>query len=494
MFRQAITRNIRDFSSRIRYPTVNSVSRIAVSKYEQATRSQKHSSALAAVDVYKNITRGVGRQERIKAEYPPLDFSLTDYRGFPLPSVENRMSYDTDAFVIWNMTTDIAERALEVVWKDGHHSKYHFIWLRDHEYSHGTAASITNQRTVDTAKIPLDIAAESIEVTDNGRKVKITWNRHVDGVKVSEFDTKWLRHNCYSHHNEIKRQLRNRPWLWGNDLNKYISNVSVPFEEVMRDDKAVLELLRKVKKFGLAIVSNTPTCKETSQKVVERIGPVRNTIYGGFWETRLLPADDKKNIDSAFSTCALPAHTDGNYWQDPPGIQVFHCLEPDLHGGDTLLVDGFKVAEDLKEIDSDSFNFLCETPVPFQHTDKENHLVSYHTVFGKDADGNVIRFSLNTLDRDVMRLPPSQVLRFYKAWQQLCSIVADPSNEAWLKLMPGQLIIIDNKRVMHGRSEISPRSGRVLVGCYLSHEDFASKLAVLEKKCSKGTSQEDRTA
>mmetsp|Transcript_7297 Transcript_7297/g.25101 ORF Transcript_7297/g.25101 Transcript_7297/m.25101 type:complete len:94 (-) Transcript_7297:378-659(-) len=93
-----------------------------------------------------------------------------------------------------------------------------------------------------------------------------------------------------------------------------------------------------------------------------------------------------------------------------------------------------------------------------------------------------------------MRLPPSQVLRFYKAWQQLCSIVADPSNEAWLKLMPGQLIIIDNKRVMHGRSEISPRSGRVLVGCYLSHEDFASKLAVLEKKCSKGTSQEDRTA
>lgn len=84
----------------------------------------------------------------------------------------------------------------------------------------------------------------------------------------------------------------------------------------------------------------------------------------------------------------------------------------------------------------------------------------------QDADGNVIRFSLNTLDRDVMRLPPSQVspsslslsclssaslplpvrpyvflnslpqvLRFYKAWQQLCAIVADPSNEAWLKLM-----------------------------------------------------------
>lgn len=63
------------------------------------------------------------------------------------------------------------------------------------------------------------------------------------------------------HPQEIKRQLRNRPWLWGNDLNKYISNVSVPFEEVsgisccafclqlwqvMRDDKAVLEVFTRI--------------------------------------------------------------------------------------------------------------------------------------------------------------------------------------------------------------------------------------------------------
>ena len=24
---------------------------------------------------------------------------------------------------------------------------------------------------------------------------------------------------------------------------------------------------------------------------VERVGPVRNTIYGGFWETRVMPVD-----------------------------------------------------------------------------------------------------------------------------------------------------------------------------------------------------------
>ena len=50
----------------------------------------------------------------------------------------------------------------------------------------------------------------------------------------------------------------------------------------------------------------------------------------------------------------------------PP--QIFHCLQPDNAGGDTLLVDGFKVAEELANRDPAAFKVLCKTPVPFQHT------------------------------------------------------------------------------------------------------------------------------
>ena len=39
----------------------------------------------------------------------------------------------------------------------------------------------------------------------------------------------------------------------------------------------------------------------------------------GWWETRVLEEEDEANIDSAYSTVALPPHTDGNYWEDPPG-------------------------------------------------------------------------------------------------------------------------------------------------------------------------------
>ena len=55
---------------------------------------------------------------------------------------------------------------------------------------------------------------------------------------------------------------------------------------------------------------------------------------------QVLPPDDPEHVDSAYSTVALPAHTDGNYFEDPPGLQIFHCLKADPQGGDTLLVDG----------------------------------------------------------------------------------------------------------------------------------------------------------
>jgi len=42
------------------------------------------------------------------------------------------------------------------------------------------------------------------------------------------------------------------------------------------------------------------------------MGPIQQTIYGGFWETVVKSEDDADNIDSAYSTVALPAHTDGD--------------------------------------------------------------------------------------------------------------------------------------------------------------------------------------
>lgn len=290
--------------------------------------------------------------------------------------------------VITHLSVDVAARILEVQWADGHLSRYHFIWLRDHDC---TDINATNQRVTDTASIPLDISASKVELVAGGRQVLVTWDRSVQGVTSSTFDTVWLRQHCYVHAQHVRRTQQPRAHLWGKELVSLLPSLIVPYDEVLHTDAALLKLLRLVRRFGVAVVGNTPVDNLASQRVVQRVGPIRHTMYGGFWETRVLPSEDSSHIDSAFSTCALPAHTDGNYWRDPPGLQIFHCLQADPDGGDTLLVDGFQVARKLEQTDPAALRLLSSRPVPFQHRDKDNHMVAYHTIIGRDLDGNVSR-------------------------------------------------------------------------------------------------------
>jgi len=373
---------------------------------------------------------------------------------------------------------------MRVEWSDGHVSHFHMIWLRDHDYAATVEKSHTNQRVTDTAfDVPLSISANSIEVLSGGSQLRIKWSHVVEDVDSSTFHAAWLRSNCYKEHAAARAAESKALHAWGSEIGgKLLTEMAVPYSEMMEDDRALLRLLHITNKYGVAIVSGTPRDKDISQRVCERVGPVRHTFYGGFWETVVLPPEDDKNIDSAYSTVALPAHTDGSYWVDPPGIQAFHCLQSDPQGGATLLVDGFKVAEELKERDPEAFEFLCETPLPFQHRDPENHVVAMHTVFGRCELGHLNRFSMNALDRDTLHLPPDQVPLFYKAWQALVAVVQDPALECWHRLEPGGLILIDNQRVMHGRSAFTASSGRILVGCYISREDWRSTKRVLESR------------
>ena len=50
-----------------------------------------------------------------------------------------------------------------------------------------------------------------------------------------------------------------------------------------------------------------------------RIGFLRPTLYSpGMWATEVRPVYN----DTAYTTIALPPHTDGCYWDDQPGLQV----------------------------------------------------------------------------------------------------------------------------------------------------------------------------
>jgi len=49
---------------------------------------------------------------------------------------------------------------------------------------------------------------------------------------------------------------------------------------------------------------------------------------------------------------------------------MFHLIEFNGEGGQTTLVDGFRVAEEMRQHHPEDFETLCNTPIPSQYLDR----------------------------------------------------------------------------------------------------------------------------
>ena len=96
--------------------------------------------------------------------------------------------------------------------------------------------------------------------------------------------------------------------------------------------------------YGFALLHKVPVEPGQVAAVGDRLGHVRVTNYGQLFDVVSLP--NPNNL--AFTAVGLGVHTDNPYRDPTPGLQLLHCLEAGAPGGDTLLVDGFRAAEELR--------------------------------------------------------------------------------------------------------------------------------------------------
>ncbi|MCL4126442.1 UNVERIFIED_CONTAM: hypothetical protein GTU68_000898 [Idotea baltica] len=211
------------------------------------------------------------------------------------------------------------------------------------------------------------------------------------------------------------------------------------------------------------------------RRAVEEIAPVHKTLFGEMWTVE----NNYKFMDTAYSTEFLGAHTDCTYLTEACRIQNFHCLKMAEEGGETLLVDGFHIAEELRKSEPKSYDYLSSHAIPSEYMEEGKHYKSLDLVFKHHPVSKRLKqFRFNLYDRaPLSSLPFDQIDAYYRHLQPLVSRVRKPSNEFWIKLEPGQVLFIDNWRVMHGRNQF--RGPRLFSGCYLGNAEFLSKARVL---------------
>jgi len=351
---------------------------------------------------------------------------------------------------------------LDVTWDDGTSTSYLWLWLRDHSHDPETLHPVSAQRLLFTAGVPTEITAARAEV--EGDELVVDWV----GGGTSRLPVDFLAR--YRTPEPIPTRVTGIDRvLW--DATTVSPTPSIPYEEVMASDEGTIAWLRLVATYGFALVTGTPATTEATEELVRRVAYVRESIFGGFWWFTA----DLKHADLAYTNTELLAHTDGTYSHDGPGLQLLHCIEfLDAVGGESTMVDGFRIAQELAEKSPEHFEFLRTFSVPGQYIGDGAHLMSSRPVFRYDQTGELVQVSFNNGDRAPFLLEPQDMTRFYDALRAFEELANDERLQWSHVLAPGEAMLFDNWRVLHGRKAYSGK--RTLCGAYLNHEDFESRL------------------
>ncbi len=351
--------------------------------------------------------------------------------------------------------------------------RFHAIWLRDNAQDAATRDPTNRQRLITLLDIPHNIRIRAASWTGHGLDIEFA-----RGNKSVEFDLDWLLAHAYD-----KPAPAAAGWTdpvltrWDAALAEHIPSDS--YAAVREDEAARRNWLAMVRRYGFACLSGCPRREGIACEVTALFGYVRETNYGRSFgvRTRASPSN------LADTDLGLQAHTDNPYRDPTPGLQILACLENSVDGGSSVIVDGFKVAERLQAHTPQDITLLSGYCARFEYSGSPRVVLrSKRPILELSPDGELVAVRFNNRSAAAFTDIPFDVMaEYYRAYRRMAELVEDPALSVRLRLQPGDLLLMDNLRILHGREAFGSVGDRWLEGCYADLDSLRSTLAVMEQ-------------
>ena len=349
---------------------------------------------------------------------------------------------------------------------NGSKKEIHPFWLRERVNGEDFVDKRTQQRLFDPTELKENIKIQNLNLSD--KFLEVLFN---DGVKTKLTIKSIIKE--FSNINDVKFIDKVKWDSTLNDLNNY------EFEEGIFEDKKMYDALINFYKFGFVIFKKVPTKNNFLVKFANSIGSIRRTNFGEYFNVESKPNPN----DLAYTSLPLAPHTDNPYRNPVPCIQILHCIENGVSGGYSTLVDGYTVTENLKKNYPDYYKILTEIKVRYQFIDQDVFLEDWAEMIQLDENKNFkqVRFSprldfVPLLDKEKLDL-------YYSARNKISELYNSDKYRLEFKLSPGDLLMMDNHRLLHGRTSYDANEGnRFLQGCYIDYDSTEGKIKHLKRK------------
>ena len=358
---------------------------------------------------------------------------------------------------------------LTATWPDGVSGRFHALWLRENEVTSGVIDPVTREREIEIDRFDPDLTLTSAEVAE-GPAIQVGFS---DG-HLARVDPGWLRSMAEGRWRPSYHIPTQTPW----EAAEMPEPPTFDGPAVLTDDDALKEWLRAAWATGFARLRGLPTDPGTVQRVGERIGTVRSSNFGFLFTVETKPDPDS----TAYTSVSLDGHTDLASRETQPGLQMLHCRENSATGGASTMADGFAVAEAIRSEDPDAFEALTTLPWVFTNRHRDSDYRFSGPIVELDRDGHVVEIRNTGFLRFFPDMDEADIPRAYRAAQLFNAHCRSDRFLCRTALQAGDLILFDNRRMLHGRDSFDPQSGiRRLEGCYLDRDEILSRLRVLAR-------------
>ncbi|MGY0219371.1 TauD/TfdA family dioxygenase [Endozoicomonadaceae bacterium StTr2] len=354
---------------------------------------------------------------------------------------------------------------LSLWWQDGSQDDFTCDWLRDNAPDAGYDSG---QKAYSLLDIPT--TSSLLDVSTEPDQLRLMFGPDNYRICFPLAALKGRSRPVISDRSECRKQL------WSAADMTVLPVWSYP--SFMENPETKLEALERFRLSGVFKLKDVPCESGEVLKVINAFGFVRETNYGALFDvrSRIDPANQ------AFTRRGLGAHTDNPYRDPVPTIQLLHCLQNTATGGDTFLLDGFRAAALLRDTNPEAFDVLTRHEVSFDYQDTETALTASVKLIETSAQGDICRVRYNNRSINTRQMTYEMQQCFYPACRAWAECLQDESLKCCFKLQPGELIVFDNTRVMHGRYPYEEKGERHLQGAYSDLDGLYSTLYTLRRQ------------
>ena len=247
------------------------------------------------------------------------------------------------------------------------------------------------------------------------------------------------------------------------------------WKDFLDDVSTSIEALKDLVSYGVIILKEAPKELNSLEMLSKRLGPIHETLFERIHNVSI--TGHVYNV--AHTSKGLPPHNDFASYKSQPSIQALHMLENECEGGESIIVDGWRLLEDLRYDRPDFFKTLQDFDVPFREFDEENETFAEAPIIKCSNDGSIESFRYSNQLMQMINPTKHGVKDFYMAYHELTTRIHNPKYRSTFRLNGGEVLIVASHRVLHAREPFTPNGKRHLQDAYFVYDNVANNLVLL---------------